>query len=212
MEIIGTATVLRHGISRYTGIYPDLVMDYLHLINKTAEEIFPKYLGKRLRQVSSKASRAIATLNQIALMDQARSTTDLERIIVDERLSGIEIFDQLAVADLVRQKTGHLKDPLEVTAGWDAFFMRDPVFEAGIICESRTSAKNRMKEFLADLQQQAAPEIHFLICTHLETMGSLIQEWFGRADAYLNPAESTKLCFLENGKILVNFRGQEILV
>lgn len=203
-RIIGTASVMRHGATGYTGIFPDLLEEGLPALKLAGKEIAERF-PKKPRFVASPAKRAIASaLHVMEAYGLARKTGAVQ---IEESLRPISIFDQRAIRMLVKGLGG-----LETVASrraWDRFYMESEEFDRGFLCESRSSAKARFVEFVfGRLPHLCDVQHHVIAVTHVELVGCVIQDWFEVGEDYFRPAEVAHFSFFTGRQLQVEFRGQ----
>jgi broad specificity phosphatase PhoE len=210
MRIIGTASLMRHGISAYTHTFPDITPEGIPGIKKTARGLAIRYSNKIPIFFSSPSPRAIATT--LHLLPAFDLDDDRNRIIIENDLRAVDIYNSKKFFSLIKETTGHLNNALEIMQIWDKYFLEDAVFEAGIICESKTLAKIRFMNFLKKLGAVISLVSHPIIVSHLDTIGSLLKDWFRQKDNFLQPAEAFQVVFFDNETIKVEFRDQKTTI
>jgi broad specificity phosphatase PhoE len=208
MGVIGTATIMRHGPTRYTGIFPDLAEEGLAMIRTTAEEIATRF-PKELIVIASPAQRAIATALQVMEICGLEPAPEVVRI--ESMLRPIKLHDLALATGYFTTVLDGLADVMERHRRWDEFYMTSHDYEVGVICESRSSAMERFDCFLTNLREICANDRHVIAVTHLEVVGTAVhrKEWFGCAggECYFRPAEAVHIIFMEDRTIRVEFRG-----
>lgn len=207
----GMVSVVRHGATRYTKKFPDLVAEGLPALKAAGKEIGQRF-SKRPIFVASPADRAVATA--LHIMEECGFGRKKEDIKINELLRPILIFDHEAFdRKFFSAHPGgidaHMNDPLKFHSIWDRFYMESDVFENGEFCEPRSSAKNRFIEFLKQLPILYGTELRVVAVTHLEVVGPLIHEWFEANGNYFNTAEAVHFNFLKNGQLQAEFRGEK---
>lgn len=206
-----TASVLRHGPTHYTNVFPDLSEEHLSLLDATAWDIMQNFQGKIPTFISSPTPRTIASAIRIA---QAYGMNLEQEDIPQDPLIGPLHRVEHAI-DFLREKIAHLEhnvDPLVRHNILDYTYMEDPAFEDGILCESRSSAKARFFQFLSTIREIGSHDQHVIATTHLDVAGPAIQEWFDERGANFSPAEVVHFWFLENSHLKIRFRNKERVI
>lgn len=122
-----TASVLRHGPTHYTNVFPDLSEEHLSLLDATAWDIMQNFQGKTPTFISSPTPRTIASAIRIA---QAYGMNLEPEDIPQDPLIGPLHRVEHAI-DFLRDKIAHLEhnvDPLVRHNILDSTYMEDPVF------------------------------------------------------------------------------------
>lgn len=207
MTIIGTASVMRHGATLYTGNAPDLVPEGFPKILATAQEIAQRF-PQRPVFLASPTNRAVSTALRVEEAYGSRDPIRLEPL-----LAPIAIFDQRAMDACLKRAVGHLRNnPLEQHRVWDRFFMESPEFESEAFCETRSAAKARFMKFLAQLPTLVGVDRHIVATTHIEVVGTAVHEWFGTSGDYFGVAEVAHLTFFDDGGVEAEFRGEKKII
>lgn len=204
MREIGTASVIRHGATRYTDIFPDLLPEGLPIVRETARHIARNFPRKPVF-ISSPANRAVGTLMHV--MEAYGLEHDRNAVRIEKLLGPIDIFDHDPVKEHFRRLTGHVEDPLDVHRVFDRFYIGSDEYETGGFCEPRSSAKRRFAIFLEQLPLLVDTQRHIVAATHLELLGTTLLDWFGEdQETVLRPGEAAHFTFFENGSFDAEFR------
>ena len=209
MRVIGTASVFRHGATLYTDVFPDLAEEGLAIVGGSVQEVARRF-PKEPRFVSSPAVRALGTTSRA--MEAYGMAWREEDVRIEPALGPIHVADAAKAFARFDEVTHGLTNPLEVHRVWDRFYMEHPDYEAGVLCESRSSARQRFLGFLPGVPAMASPERHVVIVTHIETIGCAIHQWFGLDGDYFGPGEAAHFEFLGGGGLRVEFRGRRKVI
>lgn len=206
---IGTATIMRHGPTKYTNRFPDLAEEALYLVHQRAREINARFPQTPIF-ISSPAHRARATA--LCVMEAYGLVPDDRFVSTHHLLRPIDIYNRPRISSFLETVTEGADSVLEAHRRLDSFFMREETFAQGELCETRLSAKNRLFEFLGSLPKACSPECHVVVVTHLELIGSAVRDWFDVGSEEFFPAETLHLFFQKDRDCLAEFRGKTRLL
>ena len=212
-EIFGTASVMRHGATRYTEIAPDLAPEGLSALRASCAEIVKQSQGKNPVFVSSQAVRAIGTT--LENMKAFGLKPDMSAIQILHLIRTVDMYYKAAFIAHVKRVTRHLTDVHEIHKTWDEHHFTHGVFRDGVICETLDATKSRFIQFLHNpLHGLCARNQgkHIVVVTHIELLGAFLQDHFDMQEGTLRPAEVAHFTYLRGINILVQFRGQKKLI
>jgi broad specificity phosphatase PhoE len=212
-EIFGTASIGRHGATRYTERFPDLAPEGLSRLREVGAQIVERSQGKTPVFVSSPAVRARGTVcEHMRAFGLEPDQTQIHQLNL---LRTVDQYDQEAFMAHVRHVTGHLTDALEIHREWDAYYLVHSAFRNGLICESLECTKSRFIQFLrGPLTRLCAHNQgwHIVVVTHIELLGAFLQDHFDMKHQALEPAEVAHVTVMRGKRILIEFRGQNKLI
>lgn len=212
MRVIATASVLRHGLTGYTDVFPDLLPEGLGILRASTAEITARFSVKKPVFLSSPAVRALGTTSHA--MDAYGIPWDETCVRIEQLLGPIRIMDQRRAFAAFDEVTQGYRSKREAIKAWDRYYMEHPEFEAGVTTEPRSSAKRRFLEVFHAIPTRFGSEQHVVLVTHIETVGSAVRGWFPpeRVGGYFEAGEVLHVEFFENGSLRVEFRGKKIVL
>jgi len=202
---LGTATMMRHGATEYSGVFPDLIDAGIPNIKASAADIRRRFPDTPLF-VSSPADRAVATALHVR---QAYGLGwDRDQVQTIGLLRPMTVIDPRPVIAHFETVTSNITDPHELHRVWDRFYMENEEFERGNFCETRSSSKQRFLQFI----QEILPGLckggrHVVGVSHCELIATAMYEWFG--GECFRPAEVAHFELYSSSHFLVEFRGEK---
>lgn len=199
---------MRHGVTHYTEVFPDLAEEGIPFLKSTARRIARDF-PKNPVFISSPSPRTLATV--LHVMEAYGLEPQLEAIHQEPLIGPIALHVPEAVLSFLKQAIAPLgdmsNDPLRRHQILDHLYLENPFFENGIFCESRGESFERLRQFLPKLREHCRPDRHVVVTTHLDVMGGFIQEQFGESDNPFPPGEVLHITFLTPSKAQLTLRG-----
>lgn len=216
-DLIGKITVIRHGDTRYTGVYPDLTEVGIRQVSDQSESLASEIdLGKE--EVILVSSPSPRTRGSMDLVKEKLGLAD-EKTNVVHGIRGIDVKDMSKAMEIINEV---MADGFDITK-IDHAYATDPRFEE--MPEVWEAPSNVEKRALRSLEYAIrgllkAREInedkipHIVATSHFEIVDLLLAKVFGREPGDFPPGSRVDLVLFEGEsdskqiKMDITFRGE----
>ncbi len=217
-EFLGRITLLRHGQTEYTNIYPDLTKEGMETVRKSAEQIAANLKAdEEVVLMASDKARAQGTAGIIKeVLDhqkEIRTVPGITSMAMRDQGKGMEMIHELL-------KEGGVP-------AVDYAYTHDPRFDDAEVWEPRDEIQKRffsnleyaIRAFKVVAKHEDLPKPHLIAVTHFEVLSPFLQDVFDLKhpeDPTLKNAEAVEISVQdpsvdgENSDVVfleISFRG-----